>query len=401
MGQLAIASGVAVSVLAVCCGWPDYQLRTAGTDAGDAEPEAAPLEDAAPYDVPVAFCNDGGLRSGEAVLCACSGAPLDDAGDAEVGPIGHQTCTLEGGVGACVGCPPTTACDTVTAPPGMTCVPGGVAVLGASNLNVCPPAGCAVEQPEHSVALTRFFLDEREVSVKRFRDWWRNGHVTPKPGDVIFTAGDGITVTWQESWTPTEPVVRDDANAATWLGADVPDNDALPINFVDWPTALAFCASTISGGRLPTEAEWEAAASGREGRLFPFSAPGSRNDAPTAAMLPCSRANSAAGGSECGPPVAPTSSPDRMSRDGAWDLAGSLAEWVIDVPPPGALSCPGNCYPTTPSADPVLFVAEIAKRGVRGGAWNDTQPRSLRAQARDFRPLTDKTSAIGFRCVKR
>ena len=36
-------------------------------------------------------------------------------------------------------------------------------------------------------------------------------------------------------------------NGATWKGMAVADNDALPVNFVDWPTALAFCASTISG----------------------------------------------------------------------------------------------------------------------------------------------------------
>lgn len=401
--RLAIGLGVTVGVLAVCCGWPDYSIRSEGNpDAADADETGGEtgIVDATPYDVPTALCSDAGLRSGESVACACSGGPVDlDGGD--VGPLGQQTCTLEGGLGACVGCPPTNSCDGVIAPAGMTCIPGGVTVLGASNPGACPPSGCAIEQPEHSVALSRFFLDEREVTVKRFRDWWKNGHVTPKAGDVVFEAGEGITVTWQASWTTTEPTLADATNGATWKGEALADNDSLPINFVDWPTALAFCATTSTGGRLPTEAEWEAAASGRAGRLFPKEPPDSRNTPPTAAMLPCGRAISAAGGADCGPPAPPVAAPDRISTDGVYDLAGSVAEWVLDVPPPGGLGCVSNCYPKAPGVDPILFVNEVALRGVRGGAWNDTEPKKLRTQARDFRALDTRVSSIGFRCARR
>ena len=40
---------------------------------------------------------------------------------------------------------------------------------------------------------------------------------------------------------------------------------------------------------------------------------------------------------------------ERYSRDGVYDLAGSLAEWVIDVPPPTGLGCTSGCYPKAPS----------------------------------------------------
>lgn len=389
-------SAFTLAALAVCCGWP-YEVGTApvsDADPGETGGDDA-VADAAGYDVPVAFCNDGALKSGEALLCACGDAALDETGDGG-GPFGHQACNLEGSIGPCIGCPETTSCDGVTSPPAMICVPGGVTALGAKNASVCPPEGCAVEGPVHNVAVSRFFLDEREVTVKRFRDWWTNGHVAPLPGDVIYTAGDGTVVTWQEGWAVTEPTAAADGNNATWGPLA---NDPLPINYVDWPTALAFCAASKS--RLPTEAEWEAAASGHEGRLFPREAKESRNAAPSPAMLPCVRALSGAGGADCGPLAPPVGTSERFSRDGVYDLAGSVAEWVLDVEPPGGAGCTTNCYPSAPSVDPLLFVSSVLAHGVRGGAWNDVEPKLLRTQARDFKIATTKSAAIGFRCAKR
>ncbi len=117
-------------------------------------------------------------------------------------------------------------------------------------------------------------------------------------------------------------------------------------------------------------------------------------------MLPCSRAISAAGGADCGPPAPPTAEPGRISIDGVYDLAGSVAEWVLDVPPPGGLGCMSNCYPKA-GVDPILFVNDVTLRGVRGGAWSDSEPKKLRGQARDFKPFDTRTAAIGFRCAKR
>jgi len=396
--RLVAASVVTSGLLAICCGWPYQVLPTpVDSDAGDTGEDPGDVQ---PYDVPFAFCEDGALRSGQAVRCACSGdaSDLDAADGDEVGPIGQQTCTLEGGVGACVGCPSASTCEGVTAPLGLICVPGGVTTLGAMNTNVCPPAGCTLEAPQHTVAVSRFFLDEREVTVKRFREWWAKGHVAPKAGDVVYTAGDGITVAWQEGWAVTEPTLGDATNGGTWSGEAGTTNDALPINHVDWPTALAFCVA--NGMRLPTEAEWETAASGRLGRLFPQEPPETRNEAPLPSMLPCDRAISGAGGADCGPPVPPSGMDKRFSADGVYDLAGSVAEWVLDVPPPGGNACKSNCYPNSATVNPVLFVADVTLRGVRGGAWTDTEPKKLRTQAREFQPLTTKTSAIGFRCAR-
>ncbi len=404
-------------LLAICCGWPSYAVKSdvvtddsgtdtdvvlddTGAEASETGDDAIVVSDATGYDVPTAFCADAALRSGEAVVCACGDGGVDAGSDVDPGPLGHQVCTLDGAVGTCLGCPATSSCDGVIAPTGTICVPGGLASVGAANKNVCPPSGCAVERPEHRVAVSRFFFDEHEVTVKRFRDWWSGGMpVKPKGGDVIYVAGDGTTVKWSDAWPITAPIVADATNGATWTAAPTFQGEARPINFVDWPTALAYCV-VAANGRLPTEAEWEVAASGRAGRIFPREAPNTKNAQPTAAMLPCDRAISSVTG-DCGVPNTNSGGTNRYSVDGVYDLAGGLAEWVLDVPPPGGSSCKSNCYPSALGADPLLFVASVGDRGVRGGSFLDTQLALLRAQARDFKPLATKASTIGFRCVRR
>lgn len=405
--------GVGLAALIGSCSFPGYFVP-------DGEAPDAPIDDDSAVDGgadsigppgdsgPVVTCNDGGVKAGQAIACSCGGtadaAPADadetgDVGDGgEAGVSGLRACTQAGVIGACIGCAAAAPCEGASLPADTTCIVASVAKIGVANKNVCPSSGCVLEMPEHSVGLSRFFLDDHEVTVRRFRAWWNAGHVAPKATDTMFTAGDGTAIKWQTSWAVTEPTKADGSNDATWLGATVSTNDDAAINYVDWTTALAFCAAF--GRRLPTEAEWEAAASGRENRIFPFEAADTKGDKPTAAMVPCSKAISAASGSSCGAPKG-IATPMGFSIDNAYDLAGSVAEWTLDVAPSGGTTCSGDCYGSGLFADPVVWNVSNPLHAVRGGHYADTDPARLRAQARDFADASTKSAKIGFRCATR
>jgi formylglycine-generating enzyme required for sulfatase activity len=227
---------------------------------------------------------------------------------------------------------PTAPAPTGLAPTGMVVVSEGPFLRGS-------PDGDADERPARRISLRAFAIDRTEVTQAQYA--------------ACVGAGK---------------CAAPDATAAA--GA------TMPVTGVSWHDAKAYCEH--AGKRLPTEAEWEKAARGPEGRVYPWGA-----------ELSCLRANYDVCGR--GGPSAVGSLPDGASPYGALDLGGNVWEWVADWYSPAT-------YAEGPERDPAGPAAG-AQKVIRGGAF-DTMAATVRSSYRGRAAPATRHRNVGFRCAK-
>jgi formylglycine-generating enzyme required for sulfatase activity len=170
--------------------------------------------------------------------------------------------------------------------------------------------------------------------------------------------------------------------------------DDMPVVNVSWHESCAFCrwvsAKEKVVCRLPTEAEWELAARGTDGRAYPW---GEEPPTPRAGRANygegASRRRWAADGHAFAAPVG--SFPAGASVHGCLDMAGNVWEWCRDwYAPYEAIAGRPDVNPTGPSAG--------AEKVARGGSWyNDAD--CLRCTCRLDKKPTIRSDLIGFRVV--
>lgn len=280
-------------------------------------------------------------------------------------------------------------------PDGQSCcrrleVPGGTFTRGAND----DPSALADEKPPHGATLSTFELDALEVTVGRFRRFVSAFDGTlPKVG---LGAHPKITGSgWQTAFSAEMPVTRAALEAAlscdvggyqTWTTTAGARED-FPINCVSWYVAFAFCV--WDGGRLPTEAEWERAASGGdEERLYPWGA--AAPDYAVHAVANCRGDGSAS----CAPSdlLKVGSRPDGAGRFGHLDLAGSLWEWALD-------HYDATFYQSVTNCADCADLSGSTPRVIRGGNFNSL-PKHLRGTGRASKPPVVADAYAGFRCAR-
>lgn len=242
-------------------------------------------------------------------------------------------------------------------PAGMVRVPAGSFVMGDD--------GDKGAKPMHKVTISReFFIDKTEVSVADFAKC-----VDAKKCMPAFIHG---------------PDMADDEieKFGKMCNAAQRDRQDHPVNCVDFGQGAAYCA--FVGKRLPTEAEWEYAARGTDGRRYPWG-----NEAPGcdhAVTSGCGRAPTDTAGTK---PVG--SFPFAKSPFGALDMAGNVWEWVYDGFDPAIYSRDGA---VDPAADSVGATGIL-----RGGSWDFASTRLAATTRQKFQRRVGHVST-GFRCAQ-
>jgi formylglycine-generating enzyme required for sulfatase activity len=194
---------------------------------------------------------------------------------------------------------------------------------------------------------------------------------------------------WDPTWnarlaaTPSDLLSSLHCGGESWT--DSPSaNEALPINCINWFESFAFCA--WDGGRLPTESEWNFAASGGDQqRVYPWSSPPTSTTIDDTYAVYC--------GETCALQPVGSRSPKGDGRWGHSDLAGGVWEWNLDWwEEPYVVPCV-DCAVVTPSGPESLY------RVARGGGFKSLPPvlvTSLRVQGTP----SERDSFFGARCAR-
>jgi Tol biopolymer transport system component len=243
----------------------------------------------------------------------------------------------------------------------MVYVPGGTFLMGSTGAQIdvaralcdeypddygkCKQAPFEDESPQHAVTLEGFWLDRTEMTNAQY----------------ALCAAEGA------------------CRASRLASNPAYNGDDYPVAGIPWQDAVDYCM--WAGGRLPTEAEWEYAARGTEGTIFPW---GDEFD--------CAGGNFWDSGTGCDdgyPEPAPVGSfPVGTSWCGAMDLAGNVWEWVDDA---------YGRYPAETQVNP-SDADSGGERILRGGSWGYLPAFSRAAYRYPVPPAADYL-AVGFRCA--
>ena len=242
----------------------------------------------------------------------------------------------------------TIAPTVVGAPEGMVFVDAGEFIMGSPE-----GEGLDNEHPQRTVHLDAFYIGKYEVTNRQFSQFV----------DATGYTTDAEAAEWGWAWTGED---WEEVEGADWRhpqgpGSSIEGKMDHPVVQVSWNDANAYCQ--WAGVRLPTEAEWEKAARGTDGREYPWG-----NSAPDGSKLNycdvnCEQAWKDSSVDDGYTETAPVGRYEAgKSPYGAYDIAGNVWEWVADW-------YDADYYSKAPERNP-QGPDSGEKRVLRGGSWS-------------------------------
>jgi serine/threonine protein kinase len=274
---------------------------------------------------------------------------------------------IAGGLG--VSARARTAAPTAS-PPGMIVIEGATYMMGSPEGGETP----SDETPSHAMAVKPFWLDITEVTVQAYAACEACEH------PPIVAESEGVTPNGRSFWSQF---------------CNPPDLATHPINCIDWHHAKAYCATL--GKRLPTEAEWELAARGKDAWTFPWGQSPPSGDRLNACGAECSRMLTERLEAVGKPPW-----PRLYDDDDSAPATSPVGHYPAGASPAGALDLAGNVWEWTESHYCPYGKEDCddSRRVLRGGGWDTVQSQYLRAAHRLPSAPTARGWSIGFRCAK-
>ena len=183
-----------------------------------------------------------------------------------------------------------------------------------------------------------------------------------------------------------------------------------PVVGVSWDQANAFCAwrtdfllkglggqaKYIQRYRLPSEAEWEYAARGKQGGKFPWESGDTKSD------KGCYYANYKPGEGDYtqdGNLITSKCGIYSANSNGLYDMAGNVAEWTSTVYTEAGVLQMGDINPDLQYRAAKEDPYALKKKTVRGGSWKDPV-KFIQGATRSYEYQNESRSFIGFRCVR-
>ncbi|MFQ5586456.1 MAG: formylglycine-generating enzyme family protein [Thermodesulfobacteriota bacterium] len=240
----------------------------------------------------------------------------------------------------------------VAAPEDMVLIPAGEFIMGSNDVDKeglqqrfgMTKIPYMNEHPERKVHLDDYYIDKYEVSNDKYKEF-------------IDATGHKPPVYWVK-------------------GNYAPLPDKQPVVMVSWFDADAYCK--WRGKRLPTEAEWEKAARGTDGRQYPW---GNEFDQKKTNALGLH-----------GQPTPVGQFPEDVSPFGVFDVAGNVSEWVQEW------------YKAYPGSQYLDEAFGETNKVVRGGSWGGIGHYSFdfyyRSSFRNYVRPEFTLNDVGFRCAR-